>query len=66
MTAFGEGDIPLREGHFRILGHFSTVSADLVAVPCSSVLECGRAVDMLWSTASTRCPVFKVLTFKIH
>lgn len=65
MTAFTEGDFPLTEGHFRILGHLSTVSADLVAVP-SSVLECGRAVDMLWSSASTGCPVFKVLTFKIN
>lgn len=66
MTSFSKGDIPLSEGHFRILGHLSTVSADFVAVPCSSVLERGRAVDMLWSTTSTRCPVFKVLTFKIH
>ena len=65
MTAFSEEDIPLSGGHFRILGHLSTVSADLVAIPYS-VLECGRAVDMLWSTASTRCPVFEVLTFKIH
>lgn len=66
MTAFSEKDLSLREGHFRILGHLSTVSADLVAVPYSSVLECGWAVDMLWSTASTRWPGFKVLTFKIH
>lgn len=65
MTSFSKGDIPLSEGHFRILGHLSTISADFVAV-AYSVLECGRAVDMLWSTTSTRCPVFKVLTFKIH
>lgn len=66
MTAFSEGDIPFSEGHFRILGHLSTVSADLVAVPCSSVCAWGRAFDMLWSTASTRCPVFEVLSFKIN
>lgn len=52
--------------HFRILGHLSSFSADLVVVPCSFVLERGRPIDMLWSTASSRCPGFKVLTFKIH
>jgi len=66
MVACSEVDVSLSKGHFRMFGHMSTVSADLAAVPCSSVLECGRAVDTLWSIASTRCPVFKVLTFKIH
>lgn len=54
-----EGGIPLSEGRFRTLERLNAVSAGLAAVPCFSVLEYGRALDALWSTASTRCPGLK-------
>lgn len=45
-----------------IFGHLNTVSVDFVTFPCSADVEYGKVVGMLWSTASIRNPVFKVLT----
>lgn len=56
------GDISLSMGLFMIFGHLNPVSVDFVTIPCSADVEYGKVVGMLWSTASIRNPVFKVLT----
>lgn len=54
--------ISLSVGLFMIFGHLNPVSVDFVTIPCSADVEYGKVVGMLWSTASIRNPVFKVLT----